>query len=94
MDRRALEKQQAEPRGWGVREGAILTEKCQLQRQQMGEDQEKEREKCGQLTCSNRKPGGEAERRCRWRVGTLGTHEISSSHDCCVHSKTRSEVIS
>lgn len=45
MDRRALEKQQAEPRGWGVREGAILTEKCQIQRQQMGEDQEEERER-------------------------------------------------
>lgn len=45
MDRRALEKQQAEARGRGVRGGAILTEKCLLQRQQMSDDQEEERER-------------------------------------------------
>jgi len=45
VDRRALEKQQAEARRWGVRGGAILTEKCLLQRQKMSEDQEEERER-------------------------------------------------
>lgn len=45
MDRRALEKQQAEARGRGVRGSAILTEKCLLQRQQMSEVQEEERER-------------------------------------------------
>lgn len=45
MDRRALEKEQAEARRRGVRGGAILTEKCLLQRQQMSEVQEEERER-------------------------------------------------
>lgn len=43
VDRRALGKQQ-QSLGLGSK-GGYLTEKCQIQRQQMGEDQEEERER-------------------------------------------------